>query len=517
MRSWGITAFCLCAGLLAACDCESEEEPSAILLRLRATEPLEAGTSLSFRTRDLLTGESLLPQQWPLPDGIDSSRSAEYLLGVERPGEYRVHVWTTDVSPVVAAARCVLVQGRTTVEMVLGPIEDRDEDGWGEVDTDGDCPADLVVDCAPEDPDVHPDGVEQCRDGIDQDCDGQDASCGDEDGDGFEGCAADGVESECDCDDASADVNPGVAESSDPSEQLCENGRDEDCDGMDVACDRDGDGVRSCPANQIGGCDCDDEDENTYPGASETPGGECDGIDNDCNGLVDEVDACLGDDLDLDGVVAADACNDCRAAMRPGGEAVCGNRLDEDCTLGGTDDGLPLPEGADACDPDDADADGSLGEAAGGPDCDDADPQTYPGAPERCGDGVDQGCSGADEPCDDDADGDGWNASSDCDDDDEGVHPGAPDVCDGADQDCDGLVDEDIPPGSGCVLLDDFYMIDFGSDLQHCGGCRRNCNAGCPGNSCRADQCVDGACACGGASPCGNGSACIEGSCQPGP
>jgi hypothetical protein len=34
-----------------------------------------------------------------------------------------------------------------------------------------------------------------------------------------------------------------------------------------------------------------------------------------------------------------------------------------------------------------------------GGDCDDADPATFPGAPEVCDDGVDNDCNGADLPC----------------------------------------------------------------------------------------------------------------------
>jgi alkaline phosphatase D len=51
-----------------------------------------------------------------------------------------------------------------------------------------------------------------------------------------------------------------------------------------------------------------------------------------------------------------------------------------------------------------------------------------------------------------DADGDGVPAGSDCDDADATRFPAAPEVCDGVDQDCDGLVDEDVPnDGAGCV------------------------------------------------------------------
>ncbi len=64
----------------------------------------------------------------------------------------------------------------------------------------------------------------------------------------------------------------------------------------------------------------------------------------------------------------------------------------------------------------DEDADGYDSFACpGGDDCDDSDPDTYPGAPEVCGDYIDRDCDGTD---------------------------GSPEVCDNAtDDDCDGLVD----------------------------------------------------------------------------
>ncbi len=75
-------------------------------------------------------------------------------------------------------------------------------------------------------------------------------------------------------------------------------------------------------------------------------------------------------------------------------------------------------------------------------DCDDDDPNVYPGAAEVC-DGVDTDCD-PESPDEDDGDGDGWLAcGDDCDDTRRTVHPGADETCNGRDQDCDGLIDED--------------------------------------------------------------------------
>lgn len=98
-----------------------------------------------------------------------------------------------------------------------------------------------------------------------------------------------------DCDDANADIRPGA-------EEVCD-GVDQDCDGVidDAASDagtwyadqdRDAWGdstssVAACeaPAGHLSsGGDCDDTDAGTYPGAPE----RYDGLDNDCDGVVDD-------------------------------------------------------------------------------------------------------------------------------------------------------------------------------------------------------------------------------------
>ena len=89
-------------------------------------------------------------------------------------------------------------------------------------------------------------------------------------------------------------------------------------------------------------------------------------------------------------------------------------------------------------------------------DCDDSDPNSFPGAPELC-DGNDNACLGM--VMTDEQDGDGdlyvpcepWLDSQeddpsilgggDCDDLDPAVNPAAPEVCDGEDNDCDGMTD----------------------------------------------------------------------------
>jgi len=106
------------------------------------------------------------------------------------------------------------------------------------------------------------------------------------------------TEYEGDCDDSDASIYPGAVE-------VCD-GIDNDCDGeVDEGVtnpyyeDADGDGyglstygpVMTCspPAGYVSNnLDCDDSDASIYPGAVEV----CDGIDNDCDGEVDEGSVC---------------------------------------------------------------------------------------------------------------------------------------------------------------------------------------------------------------------------------
>jgi formylglycine-generating enzyme required for sulfatase activity len=334
------------------------------------------------------------------------------------------------------------------------------------------------TDCNDTDAAVNPGAVEACSDGIDNDCDGQIdegcTTCTDADADGY--YAETGCGTAVDCNDANAAVRPGAAE-------VCKDGIDNDCDGqIDEDCaactDADDDGYYAedgCGNAFLQGIDCDDDDAAVHPDATEI----ChDGIDNNCDGKIDE--GCTSDpsdpsdctDADDDNYYAEDGCGnaifqgvDCDdndAAVYPGAKEVCDDGIDNDCD-GKIDEGCTSDPSACT----DADRDGYFVEDGcgnaflQGVDCDDDNPAVHPDATEVC-DGIDNDCDGqVDENCSSgqpsctDADRDGYYAEAgcgtavDCNDANAAVHPGATEIYnDGIDNDCDGTAAGDYTLGT---------------------------------------------------------------------
>ena len=231
--------------------------------------------------------------------------------------------------------------------------------------------------------------------------------------------------------------------------------------GVDGSVDDDSDGVTECDG------DCDDASAAALPGGVEV----CDGLDNDCNGLIDDG---FTDD-DGDGVPACGGdCDDADPELYPGALELC-DGVDTDCD-GLLDAGNPDVDGQETDDDFD-----TIAECEG--DCDDVDPESYPGAPELC-DGADNDCDPAtDETVDGDGDGD-TVCSGDCDDADAAVGPAIVEVCNAIDDNCDTAVDEgfDVDADSffdgadaGCVLAyslvdcDDVDPLIFPGAVEVCG------------------------------------------------
>ncbi|MGM0555182.1 MAG: putative metal-binding motif-containing protein [Myxococcota bacterium] len=359
-------------------------------------------------------------------------------------------------------------------------------------------------------------------DGIDNDCDGVIDNGFGEKGDtctvgtgacestGTYVCKADGSGTICDATEGS------------PSTETCGNDIDDDCDG-DVdegcACDFDGTSEGVC-SNGIpdgsGGCD--------EPTKYESDEGSCDGLDNDCDGVVDEGCQCDFDNTST-GVCSDGLIDDQGFCAPPGSyaapESICDD-LDNDCD-GVVDEGCD-DDGDGYCDADltvigsPAVCPNSAPDTAD--DCDDTSDVTYPGAAENesstsCRRDLDQDGYGDENPPS------GVTAGEDCDDGDPYTYDGAPEICDDKDNDCNG-VEFDGSSSEANTFCQQFsnegvrcYGTTACCELNNDGdlGCdfETRCWDGADNDNDGATDCADPDCE---SLSCGDGKVCRSGSCE---
>jgi len=253
-----------------------------------------------------------------------------------------------------------------------------------------------------------------------------------------------------------------------PTQELC-NGKDDDCDGLvdedfptlGQPCNQ-----ASCQGAGQYVCNAQGTDvQCTVSSVGPTPE-ICDGIDNDCDGIIDDPD----ENMPGVGVTCGSNVGECQQGVSAcvGGHIVCNdvgptpevcNGKDDDCD-GIVDDGVVPP--ASSCNP----------------------PGLASGAP------IQGECKPGHFQCEGVA---GWVCVG-------GIGP-TPEICDGKDNDCDGQIDNGADCGIGAICLDGQCVPLCADNEQPCAPDRY-----CQNGACLLRACVE--------NPCPTGQLCnAQGSC----
>ncbi len=214
---------------------------------------------------------------------------------------------------------------------------DWDNDGYGrsDISTNSCSPPNGFVanddDCNDNAININPGATEIC-DGFDNDCDGLVDEGFDEDDDGYSTCQGD-------CDDNDAAINPGATEICDGIDNDCDSETDEG-----LSWDWDGDGYTAIGSCSGSADDCNDWNSNINPGALEVCNWQddnCDGnvdegigdfwyLDDDDDGFGDPNDVVQSCWFQWGRVQNDEDCNDSDGSIHPNASEVC-DGIDNDC------------------------------------------------------------------------------------------------------------------------------------------------------------------------------------------
>ena len=251
--------------------------------------------------------------------------------------------------------------------------------------------------------------------------------CADADGDGYTTC-------EGDCDDHSPYIHPAATEICDTVDNNCDGAVDEGFPELGTACSA---GTGACAGTGILVCAPDGLGLSCTAQAAGGSDERCDGVDNNCNGSIDEgVAGCCNEGetrpCGLDEGVCTAGTQTCGADQTfgacsgrgPDPKELC-NGLDDDCD-GRADEDVEDPRLGQSCD---TQAPGVC--AAGRWSCQSGAMNCAPLAQPS-----DERCNNVDDNCDGQVDEGLRNPAGVC-------CASAVETCDGTDEDCDGQIDED--------------------------------------------------------------------------